>query len=88
MEIQIFDNGGRTCDRYTIILGQDVFIMSSNPLSPQGINMWAGTIPIHKWGKCAPLGKPISFEGLSEEVKEAVCHRIQDKIKMSKEEGS
>ena len=41
MKIKVLDNQ-RTFDRYTIILDDDVYIMSENPMSPDGINMYVG----------------------------------------------
>ncbi|HDY89159.1 MAG TPA: hypothetical protein ENH82_13720 [bacterium] len=38
--IRITDNGGKTCDRYTIYFSDDTMLMlSDNPLSPQGVCM-------------------------------------------------
>ena len=42
MDIKIYDNGGKTFDRYLICIGEDVFSMSHNACSPQGVNMWLG----------------------------------------------
>jgi len=40
--IQVWDNGGKTADRYTVRVGQKLYLMSSNPLSPSGVNLFAG----------------------------------------------
>ncbi len=42
MNIQVYDNGGETFDRYTVIIDNDVFGMSENPLSASGFNQWCG----------------------------------------------
>ena len=39
VKVKVFDNGGETIDRYTVFIGDNVFAMSENPLSPVGINM-------------------------------------------------
>ena len=39
---RVYDNGGTSFDRYTVVAGGDVFVMSYNPLSLQGMNQWAG----------------------------------------------
>ena len=39
-ELQIFDNGNKTADRYTVIIDGSVYGMSDDPLSPQGVNMY------------------------------------------------
>lgn len=40
--IKIYDNGGATFDRYTVIIGESFYSMSHNPLSPQGVNQYCG----------------------------------------------
>ncbi len=40
MAFQIWDNGGKTIDRYTVIFDGSVYTMSENALSPQGVNMY------------------------------------------------
>lgn len=42
MRVRIWDNGGETCDRYTVRLDSAVFTMSEDALSPQGVNMYCG----------------------------------------------
>lgn len=42
--MEVYTNGGKTFDRYTVILGGDVYTMSHNPLSPQGFNQYAGRL--------------------------------------------
>jgi hypothetical protein len=38
MRIEVWDNGGKTCDRYTVIIGRDVFMMSTNADMSSGCN--------------------------------------------------
>jgi len=38
MKVEIYDNGGKTCDRYTVIIDDDVFAMSMYP--NRGVNMY------------------------------------------------
>jgi len=40
----VLDNNGKTFDRYTVIIEDIVFGMSHNPLHPQGVNQYAGTV--------------------------------------------
>lgn len=47
MKIYTYDNGGTTIDRYTIIIDNDVYSMSINPNSPQGVNEYYGPIDEH-----------------------------------------
>lgn len=42
MRIRAYDNRGITIDRYTIVIGKDVYIMSHNPTSPQGVCQYFG----------------------------------------------
>lgn len=53
--IQVFDNEGKTFDRYTVIIGQSIFAMSHNASSPQGINQYVGPI------QAVDLNKLVSF---------------------------
>ena len=41
-DVRIFDNGGETIDRYTVVINDSVYGMSDNPLSPQGFNQYCG----------------------------------------------
>ena len=38
--VRVYDNGGESFDRYTVIIGTAVYGMSSNPTSPQGFNQY------------------------------------------------
>ena len=42
MSTFIFDNEGKTFDRYTVVILGDVFTMSHNPNSSTGVNLYAG----------------------------------------------
>ena len=37
--LKVYDNGDKTVDRYTIIINNDVFAMSSDANMPNGVNM-------------------------------------------------
>ena len=71
--VKIYDNGGATVDRYTIVIGCDIVCMSDNPLSPQGVNTHMGdygyTADRSKWGDEIP------FTGLPKDLKEAIRQR-------------
>lgn len=42
--MKIYDNQGKTFDRYTVIFPNGViYLMSHNPGSPQGVCMYCGT---------------------------------------------
>lgn len=44
MNVAVYDNGGKTFDRYTVILGESVFTMSENATQPDGFNQYAGEV--------------------------------------------
>ena len=69
-KIQAFDNGGRTFNRYTIVIDRCIFSMSSNPLSKGGFNKYAGNlseIPIEAY-----WGKRVSINSLPKSVRIAI----------------
>lgn len=67
--IEIYDNGGKSFDRYTIFINGLVYGASTNALSPQGFFQFVGfSNEIDK----SALGKRIDFEALPSEVKEQI----------------
>lgn len=67
----VFDNEGKTADRYTIINTEtaDVFGASENPHDPNGLGRWIGNIADHKtvlygagWRQRLPAKKVIQAE--------------------------
>jgi len=73
--ITIWDNGGKTCDRYTVQIDNDYFGMSDDPLSPQGFNQYLGEYPEIIPGP--HLGKRVKYENLPETVQKAIQLRIE-----------
>ena len=61
--VTIYDNGGETIDRYTIIVDSHVYSMSKNALSPQGVNMYWGELG--EFSNEVHLGKDVSNDYLS-----------------------
>jgi len=75
-KVVVYDNGGKTADRYTVIIGDDVYGMSDNPDSPQGFNQYSGTVGVDvKIGK--HLGKKLS--SIPDSIKKAVKERESGK---------
>lgn len=72
-EVQVYDNGGKTWDRYTIVIGEDVCSMSENAMSPGGFNQW--------WGEAKEFdsfeGRRIPVSQLSNEIVQAIVRRIE-----------
>jgi len=76
-EMQIYDNGGVSFDRFTVVLDDgSVFGMSANPLSPQGFNQYIGeAIEFNGFGHC---GKRVdSLRSLPGDVLSAIGNRIR-----------
>lgn len=78
--VQIYDNGGKSTDRYTIIDGTEAYGMSVNPGSVQGFNQYIGEA-----GKLhvPALGKKVSFSKLPAEVKKAIIARVRSSQELS-----
>lgn len=67
----VFDNGGKTSDRYTIVNMEtaDVFGASINPHEPSGVGKWIGNVADHRtvlcgsgWRQRLPAKKVIQIE--------------------------
>lgn len=73
--ITFYDNGGATCDRYTMNVrannGFDVYAFSDNAESPQGFNQFCGTQDME-----SDNGKQINFDDLPPEVQKSVIGRL------------
>lgn len=70
---ELFDNGGKTLDRYTAIYNGDVYGFSSDPSSPQGFNQYCGSS--EKIDRAA-LGKRVAWDNAPVEIQEAIINRI------------
>lgn len=78
--IRIYDNGGRSVDRFTIVFtgrypnrpaGYTEFLaMSNNPSSPQGVNLFDSRPGQIDKPKYAHLGKRIKFADLPQACRE------------------
>ncbi len=76
MQIKIWDNGGKTADRYTVMIKYSnkpretfYFTMSSDVGSPQGVNMFAGNDDTIK---PSGHGKRIPWLSVSPKVRKAI----------------
>lgn len=77
---KIYDNGGKTWDRYTVLtepyhFGKscNAFGLSKNAKNPQGFNQ-----SINEVYEGADIGKEISFDDLPKEVQEAIFDRMNE----------
>lgn len=70
----IYDNGGKTADRYTIVFSDKSALgLSDNPESPQGFSQWEpGPVETGKH-----LGKKILFSQLPKNVQKHAKERIK-----------
>lgn len=76
-KIFVYDNGGKTFDRYTVIIDWDVFTMSTNATSPQGVNQYLGSgIKTVENLNLINRDLPIDYKNLPKEVKKAIQQRI------------
>lgn len=71
-ELQVYDNGGKTLDRYTVLLPNDrgghaVIALSEGGLA---VNCLAGEFPAAK--RYDGLGKKVRFDDLSPETRSAI----------------
>lgn len=71
--IEVYDNGGETFDRYTVIIDGDVYGMSANPNSPQGFNQYSGKL--HELPMARSNGERVTIESLPEAVQKAIEDR-------------
>lgn len=78
-QIIIFDNKGKTFDRYFVIIEEDTFAMSHNPMSPDGVNQWAGPDETNKgrpWNIVGALGTLLDH--IPPEIEPAILERLED----------
>jgi hypothetical protein len=58
--ILVYDNGGRTADRYTVIIGTSVYHMSADATSIMGVNQYAGELTAYERRGLNRFGKRIT----------------------------
>lgn len=79
-KIKIFDNEGKTLDRFTVVIGKDVFGMSLNPQDPRGFSQFAFTIGrgqgFSQLSDEILKSKKVKFENLPIEVQKGIRGRI------------
>ena len=67
---RIYDNGGKTYDRYTLITADNsIFGFNANPFHPQGFGQYGGD---WEGGSTRHLGKKITVASLPEQAKRYV----------------
>lgn len=74
---KIFNNGGKTADRFTLINSDgDVFGFDEQPFNPLGFGQFSGSINDWKSKSTGHLGKRITISQLSEQAQTFVEERI------------
>lgn len=83
-QVEIYDNGGETVDRYTVIIDDDFYGMSDNPHSPQGFNQYSGSFADgYKAG--SHLGTKLS--SVPPQIKKAIIQRMNESVDSVKKES-
>jgi hypothetical protein len=73
---RIYDNGGKTADRYLVRLYGSVYTMSDDALMPNGVNMYFGEE--HEFDRpWSRFGKKVSVKDLPDAVRIAICRRAK-----------
>ena len=72
---KVYDNGGKTVDRYTVIInqgkGNDIYTMSDDPFYPLGVNQYSHTVD----GSYECADRLLKEKEIPEEVKRAIYDR-------------
>lgn len=72
------DTTGKFFDKYTVVIDKEVYSMSENALSPQGVNQYCGGVELCKDFANSRGFKRIKMQSLSNEVKRAIRERIKE----------
>lgn len=84
--IRIFDNGGKSFDRYTVVIGTRgdwaAYGMSVNADAPNGFNQWLGdeldgVIIDAIGGDTSVLGREVSILDIPQAVRRGIAYRLQ-----------
>lgn len=78
-QVRIFDNRGKTFDRYFVVINKEAFTMSHNPMSPQGVNQYMG--PDETTGRPWNVGGGalgIPLDHIPPGIEPAILERIKD----------
>lgn len=70
--LKIYDNGGKTWDRYTVLTNHGALGLSENPNSSQGFSQWGEAIDGNH------LGKRINLVDLPGNVQKHILSRVFD----------
>jgi len=75
--VKVYDNGGKTLDRYTIVINagkeEDIYTMSDDPFYPLGVNQYSHTEKVKDNWQCDD--KLLKEKEIPEEVMRAIYMR-------------
>lgn len=74
-DVIVYDNNGKTADRYLVIIGNDAYNMSHNATSANGVNMYAGERKDLGDLEDGTHGRKIPYDSLPDDVKTAIKQR-------------
>lgn len=79
VRIRVYDNGGRTCDRYTVVYQYsdghtDVRTMSESPEWEVNQHWYTTT----HWRYWRWMGKPVRWEDLNDAVRRAIFRSVAE----------
>uniref|UniRef100_A0A6M3LRA1 Uncharacterized protein n=1 Tax=viral metagenome TaxID=1070528 RepID=A0A6M3LRA1_9ZZZZ len=76
MILKVWDNGGKTMDRYTVRIRNEYYGMNEYPYSPQGFCQYVGSYGGVKEGRhLGRLLTRIEFKTLPADVRKAIVER-------------
>ncbi len=73
--IEVYDDGYKSIDCYTVIIGESVYGMSGEPFHPQGFNQYAGEVA--NLPNCRNCGKLLKWKDVPDKIKQAIEERAQ-----------
>lgn len=77
-QVEVYDNGGKTFDRYTVIIDGDIYTMSITANMPNGVNMYLGNVLDPEIRAINPkVDKKIELTDLPKVVQEAIGNRLK-----------
>ncbi len=74
-KVVVYDNGGKTADRYTVVIGTSVFGMSDDATTPNGFNQYAGETSEYPRGF---TGKKVKVTSLPKQTQKAIEDRMKE----------
>ena len=78
--MQVFDNGGATFDRYTVVTKEgDIITMSDRPQSPSGVNAYSHTLEVGEEYERKNNERMVALKDVPAEILVAIIARLEEK---------